>query len=101
MAELADQTLTERVASRHLLMIGNGENKHCTSIKNISMLLSNVNGKSSHAYHFCKHCLNGFWTASVRDKHSEEKDQHVCRKDQHAYTSWMLCTQHVCLWRYF
>ena len=30
-----------------------------------------VNGKIRRAYHFCRNCLNGFRTASARDKHYE------------------------------
>ena len=54
-----------------LLMIVDGENKRHTAIKNISRLLSKLNGKSNCAYHFCMNCLNGFWTVSARDKYYE------------------------------
>ena len=55
----------------NLLMIEDGEKRHFTVIKNISRLLSKLNGKTKRAYHFCMNCLNGFWTASARDKHYE------------------------------
>ena len=55
----------------NLLMIVNGEKRHYTAIKNISRLLSKLNGKTQHAYHYCMNCLNGFWTGSTRDKHYE------------------------------
>ena len=52
-----------------LLMIVDGEKRHYTAIKNISRLLSKLNGKTKRAYHFCMNCLNGFRTESARDKH--------------------------------
>ena len=42
----------------NLLMIVDGENRHYTAIKNISRLLSKLNGKSNRAYHYCINCLN-------------------------------------------
>ena len=48
-----------------LLMIGDGEKRHYTAIKNMSRLLSKL------AYHYCMNCLNGFHTPSARDKHYE------------------------------
>ena len=53
----------------NLLMIVDGEKRHYTAINNISKLLSNLNGKTRRAYHFCMNCLNGFRKASARDKH--------------------------------
>ena len=55
----------------NLLMIEDGGKRHYTAIKNISRLLSKLNGKTKRAYHFCINCLNGFRTASARDKHYE------------------------------
>ena len=55
----------------NLLMIVNGEKRHYTAIKNISRLLSKLNGKTQHAYHYCMNCLNGFRTGSARDKQYE------------------------------
>ena len=55
----------------NLLMIVDGEKRHYTAIKSISRLLSKLNGKTRRAYHYCMNCLNGFWTASARDKHYE------------------------------
>ena len=55
----------------NLLMIEDGEKRHYTTIKNISRLLSKLNGKTRRAYHFCMNCLNGFRTESARDKHYE------------------------------
>ena len=52
-------------------MIVDGEERHYTAIKNISRLLSKVNGKTKCAYHYCKNCLNDFCTESARDKHYE------------------------------
>ena len=46
----------------NLLMIVDGEKRHYTAIKNISRLLSKLNGKTQHAYHYCINCLNGFRT---------------------------------------
>ena len=55
----------------NLLMIEDGGKRHYTAIKNISRLLSKLNGKTRRAYHFCMNCLNGFRTVSARDKHYE------------------------------
>ena len=55
----------------NLLMVVDGEMRHHTAIKNISRLLSKLNGKTQHAYHYCMNCLNSFRTASARDKHYE------------------------------
>ena len=44
----------------NLLMIEDGGKRHYTAIKNISRLLSKLNGKTQHAYHYCMNCLNGF-----------------------------------------
>ena len=52
-----------------LLMIVDGEERHYTAIKSISRFLSKLNGKTQHAYNYCMNCLNGFKTASARDKH--------------------------------
>ena len=53
----------------NLLMIEDGGKRHYTAIKNIFRLLSKLNGRTSRVYHFCMNCLNGFQTASARDKH--------------------------------
>ena len=52
-------------------MIGDGGKRHYTAIKNISRLLSKLNGKTRRAYQFCMNYLNGFQKASARDKHHE------------------------------
>ena len=49
----------------NLLMIGDGEKRPYTAIKNMSRLLSKL------AYHYCMNCLNSFHTPSARDKHYE------------------------------
>ena len=49
----------------NLLMKVDGEKRHYTAIKGISRLLSNLNGKTRRAYHFCVNCLNGFWAGSA------------------------------------
>ena len=53
----------------NLLMIVDGEERHYTAIKNVSRLLSKLNGKTKRAYHYCMSCLNYFCTESARDKH--------------------------------
>ena len=55
----------------NLLMIGDGESRHCTAIKSISRLFKSLNATHKGAYHFCMNCLNGFPTESTRDKHYE------------------------------
>ena len=55
----------------NLLMIADGENRHYTVIKSISRLLKSLSATHKHAYHFCTNCLNGFRTASARDKRYE------------------------------
>ena len=61
-------------------MIVDGEKKHYTATKNISRLLSKLNGKTRRAYHFCMNCLNGFRTESARDKHYEYCSSNVLVK---------------------
>ena len=48
------------VKCKKLLMIVDDEKRHYTGIKNISRLLSKLNGKTRRAYHYCINCLNGF-----------------------------------------
>ena len=55
----------------NLLMIEDGGKRHYTAIKNISRLLSKLNGKTKRTYHLCMNYLNGFRTGSARDKHYE------------------------------
>ena len=55
----------------NLLLIVDGENRHNTAIKNISRLLSKLNGKNNCTHHVCIKCLNGFRTASEREKQYE------------------------------
>ena len=55
----------------NLLMRVDGENRHHTAIKSISRLLKSLNATHKGAYHFCMNWLNGFRTASARDKHYE------------------------------
>ena len=52
-------------------MIVDGEKRHYTAIKSVSRLLSKLNGKTQHAYHYCMNCLYGFRTWSARYKHHE------------------------------
>ena len=40
----------------NLLMIVDGQKRHYTVIKNISRLLSKLNGKTKRAYHYCMNC---------------------------------------------
>ena len=49
----------------NLLMIVDGEKRRYTAIKNISRLLSKLNGKTKRAYHYCMICLNDFRTEST------------------------------------
>ena len=50
-------------------MLTDGENRPYTAIKNMSRLLSKLNRKSNQVYLYCMNCLNGYLTASTRDKH--------------------------------
>ena len=50
-------------------MIVDGKEWHYTAIKNISRLLSKLNGKTKCVYHYCMNCLNGFCSGSAGDKH--------------------------------
>ena len=73
---LDEDTYTVRRSERNvkckkqvnLLMIVDGDKRHYTAIKNISRLLSRLNGKTKRAHYYCMNCLNGFQTASARDK---------------------------------
>ena len=49
----------------NLLMIVDGQKTYYTVIKNISRLLSKLNGKTKRAYHYCMICLNDFRTEST------------------------------------
>ena len=55
----------------NLLIIEDGEKMHYTAIKNILRLLSKLNRKTKHAYHYYINCLNGFQKGSARGKHYE------------------------------
>ena len=44
------------------------------AIKNLSRLLKSLNATHEEAYHFCMKCLNGFSTASAREKQYEYCD---------------------------
>ena len=55
----------------NILMIEDGGKRHYTAIKNISRLLSKLNGRTRREYHYWMNCLNGFRTASAREKHYE------------------------------
>ena len=62
----------------NLFLIVNGEKRHYTAIKNISRLLSKLNGRTKHVYNYCMNCFNGFRTESARDKHYE-----YCSSNRH------------------
>ena len=72
-------------------MVVDGERKHYTAITNISRLLSKLNRKSYRAYHCSLNCLNGFRTASARDKHYEycSTNGHVRVKMPTEYEKWL------------
>ena len=53
----------------NLLMIADGEYRHNKAIKNILRLLKSLNATHTVAYHFCMNYLNGFCTASAKNKH--------------------------------
>ena len=57
-------------------MITDGENRHYTSVKNLSRLLKSLNANHHGAYHFCMNCLNGFRTESARDRHYKYCSSH-------------------------
>ena len=57
----------------NLLMIVDGEKRRYTAIKNISRLLSKLNGKTKSAYDYCMNCLNDFRTEPERDKQWSRK----------------------------
>ena len=59
-------------------MIVDGEKRQHTAINSTSSLLSKLNGKTRHAYHFCMNCLNSFQTESASNKHYE-----YCSSDGH------------------
>ena len=52
-------------------MIVDGENRYYTAVKNLSRLLKSLNATHKGEHHFCINCVNGFYTASTRDKHYE------------------------------
>ena len=68
---LRSERKVKRKKQVNLLMIADGEERDYTAMKNISRLLSKLNGKTKHAYHYCMNHLNGFRTESARDKQYE------------------------------
>ena len=52
-------------------MIVDVENRYYTAVKNLSRLLNSLNATHKGAHHFCINSLNGFQTASARDRHYE------------------------------
>ena len=77
----------------NLLMIVDGEKRHYTAIKNISRLLSKLNGKTKRAYHYCMNCLNGFRRESARDKPYEycSSNGHVKVNMPTGREKWLKC----------
>ena len=63
--------LSFQYRSIRLIVEVDGEERYYTTIKNISRLLSRLNGKTKRAFHYCMNCLNGFRTGSARYKHYE------------------------------
>ena len=55
----------------NLLMIENYEERHDTTIRSASRLLSKLNSKNKQTYHYCMNSLHDFYTESTRDKHYE------------------------------
>ena len=74
-------------------MIVDGEKRHYTAIKNISRLLSKLNGKTKRAYHYCMNCLNGFRRESARDKPYEycSSNGHVKVNMPTGREKWLKC----------
>ena len=50
-------------------MTVDGESRYYTAIKNLSKLFKSLNSTHKGAYYFQMNCLNGFYTASARNKH--------------------------------
>ena len=55
----------------NLLLIDDGEKRHCTAIKSLSRLLGDSNSKHGHKQHFCLNCLHGFHSEESRDNDFE------------------------------
>ena len=67
------------------------ENRHYTTIKIIFRLLSRLNGESNQSCHFCINYLNGFRTASAKDKQYEycSSNSHVKVKISSEKEKWL------------
>ena len=65
----ADQTSMENSVTRQLIDDIGGRNRHYTATKNISRVLSKLNGKSNQVYHL--KFLSGFWTVPTTGRHYE------------------------------
>ena len=55
----------------NLLLITYRENRHYTTVKNMSRLLTSMNSKHRDIHHYCLNCLQGFHSIESRDKHYE------------------------------
>ena len=53
----------------NLLLITNGEKRHCTTIKSLSRLLGSKSSKHHGKQYFCLNCLQSFHSEESRDKH--------------------------------
>ena len=56
-------------------MVVDGETKDYTAPKNMSRLRMPLGATGKGAYHFFMNCLNGFKTASARNKHYEYRSR--------------------------
>jgi hypothetical protein len=63
-----------------LLLISDGEKKHCCWIKNFNKLLSLQTEKSHNSIHYCKRCLVGYRPVQSLNKHQVYCSQHDAQK---------------------
>ena len=74
----------------NLLLITDGEKRHYTAIKSLTMLLASSNSKHKCKQHFCPNCLQGFHSETSRDKHFEYcKDNKLVRIEMPKEDSFM------------
>ena len=55
----------------NLMILEEGQKKHCVAIKSLKRLLSMANSKHKESQYFCDNCMNGFKTQESRDNHYE------------------------------
>ena len=73
---------TERKHEINPILIEEDGVKHYCLVKSLSCLLSSQVSNHIEKHHFCRRCLNSFWTRKSLDKHLEYCNKHEAVKIQ-------------------